>query len=272
MPPYKELILFLFFMAITSSTIWTQTKQQQVLFAYSDFIPKSVAGYDFLVVEPYFFSKEDVTVLKNGNKKVYAYISVGEIDRGSWFYKDLKNYSIGKNPTWNSDIITVANTETAEALHRLINIYISEKGFEGIFLDNVDNYTVYGPTPSHTESLVAFLTEVKRIHPNLELMQNAGVEIIDKTAHLVDVLAIESIATDYNFRTNTYRLRDSEVYINRANEVDAVRAAYQIPIIAIEYADTQKLKEEVLKRLRPWPWSYFIGQIDLQGTPQFSDN
>lgn len=259
-------------MAATSFILRAQTAQQQVLISYSDFYPKTVSGYGHLVIEPYFFSKNDVSILRKNNGEVYAYISVGEVDRGSWFYNDLKDVSKGQNRIWNSEIITLANAKTAEVLHRLVDSYIEDKGFNGIFLDNVDNYTRYGPTPDDVMHLVAFLKEVKNRHPHIRFMQNAGVEIVELTAPWVDVLAIESVATDYNFKTNTYRLREASQYLQRANEVDAIRERYQIPIIAIEYADTPKLREQVVKRLEPWPWLYFIGQIELQGTPVFKEN
>jgi hypothetical protein len=258
-------------MAATSTHLLAQTAQQPVMISYSDFYPETVRGFRYVVVEPYFFSKTDVALLHKNNEQVYAYLSVGEVDRGSWFYDQLKDVSQGKNRIWNSEIITLANAKTASVLLSLINSYINEKGFTGIFLDNVDNYTQYGPTPADVDALVAFLETAKKKHPNLQLMQNAGVEIIDRTAALVDVLAIESVATDYDFNANVYRLRNPSHYLNRANQVDAIREQYKLPIIAIEYADTKELQEQTLKRLEPWPWFFFIGQIELQGTPQFKE-
>jgi hypothetical protein len=269
---YNKIIVLMVCMAAISSILRAQTAQQQVMVTYSDFYPKTISGYRYLVVEPYFFSKDDVAILRKNNSEVYAYISVGEVDKGSWFYKDLKDVSLAKNPIWNSEIVTLANTKTAEVLHRLVDSYIEDKGFNGIFLDNVDNYTRYGPTPEDVTHLIDFLQAVKKRHPTIRFMQNAGVEIIELTAPLVDVLAIESVATDYNFKTNTYRLREASQYLQRANQVDAIRERYNLPIIAIEYANTPHLLEQTLKRLEPWPWLYFIGQIELQGTPVFKEN
>ena len=268
---FNTTIALALLMANTTNSMLAQTDQKQILFSYSDFYPKSVSGYTYLVIEPYFFSTIDVTELKKNNDRVFAYISVGEVDKGSWFYKDLKDFSIGKNPIWDSEIITLANDETKKVLHQLVDYYITEKGFNGIFLDNVDNYTIYGPTPDHTQALVSFLREINQKYPHIQLMQNAGVEIIDKTASLINILAIESIATNYNFKTNTYKLRDTAEFNERANQVNTIQKTYQLPIIAIEYANTHKLRDKVIKRLKHWDWLYFIGQIELRGKPVFLD-
>ena len=42
-------------------------------------------------------------------------------------------------------------------------------------------------------------------------------------------------------------------------------------MILVEYADTKTLHDEIIKRIQRTGFMYFIGSIDLQGFPQFSE-
>lgn len=269
---FKLTIALLIYMANGTEILCAQNAEKETLFIYSNFYPHSISGYEYLVVEPFYFSAEDVQELKSQNDIVLAYLSVGEIDKGSWFYHTLKPHAIGKNEIWNSEIISLANIKVYEALMQLVTLYIDKKGYDGIFLDNVDNYTIYGPTPDHKDNLVSFLKNAKIQYPHIKFMQNAGLEIIDDTAPFIDALAIESIASDYNFETQEYQLRDYQTYKERAFHIKDIENQYHLPIIAIEYAEGKLLKNKIIKRIKAFGWKCFIGQINLQGLPTFKEH
>ena len=100
-------------------------------------------------------------------------------------------------------------------------------------------------------------------------MQNAGLEVLEETHHFIDAVAVESIASNYDFDKNNYRLRDKKTFKSRLNLVKSNAKAYQLPIIAIEYANSTVLKTKIEKRLKTSKLSLFIGQIDLQKIPNW---
>ena len=262
-------VLIMTFLTAITSCMPALTAQQSALFCYGDFEPRTVSGLEYVVLEPVLFSKADVDQLKSQNKKVLAYISLGEVSVTAGHYPGIKEETLQKNEIWDSYVIDINAPKTREALMILIEEHLEDKGFDGIFLDNMDNYTIYGPTPGKKDAMLSFLKDVKLRFRESVLMQNAGLLILDETLPYIDVVAVESVATDYNFQNNQYRLRNSKDFEDRLTSVKNAHERTGIPIVLIEYADTKKLKKQVEKRLSKVDFTLFIGQIDLQKTPVF---
>ena len=242
------------------------TKEKQILFTYGDFYPKDVSGYEIVVLESAHFDSHDIQVLKQQNNTVLGYISLGEVNESAAHYPEIKDFSLGKNNIWNSHILDIENKETRESLLDIISFNM-QKGLDGMFLDNIDNYTKFGPTPEKKPALLDFLKTTKSVFPEIYLMQNAGVSIIEDTHIYVNSVAKESVVTDYDFGKNKYQLRDEETYLRLLHELEEAYINYKVPVILIEYAETKKLKKAIDQRLEENNWPYFIGKIDLQSIP-----
>jgi len=242
------------------------TKEKQVLFTYGDFYPKDVSGYEIVVLESAHFDSEDIEFLKQQNNTVLAYVSLGEVNESAAHFPHLKDFTLGRNKLWNSHILDIENEKTRESLMNIFE-YNMKKGLDGMFLDNIDNYTVFGPTPEKIQALLDFLQTVKITFPEIYLMQNAGISIIEDTHPYIDSVAKESVVTDFDFQNKKYQLREEKVYTSLLNELKKVYTNYQVPVILIEYADTRKLKKAIEQKLEENPWTYFIGKIDLQSIP-----
>jgi hypothetical protein len=102
-------------------------------------------------------------------------------------------------------------------------------------------------------------------------MQNAGVQIIKETAPYIDGITVESVATNYTFADNKYKLRDKVAFQKYIEELKYIEKKYNLPIILVEYADTQSLFKAVQKRVLKTNFQYFIGKLDLQSIPKFSN-
>lgn len=260
--------LFIIIFLISFSVMSSQKKEDHILICYGDFYPEKVKGYDYVIIEPSIFSKIDIATLKSQNKKILAYISLGEVSETASHYNQIKQETLGKNDIWNSHILDINATETKTELFNLIENHLEYKNFDGLFLDNIDNYTKFGPTPEKKEGLLTFLDSVKTKFPEKILMQNSGVLILDKTKEFIDVVAIESVATNFDFDKNKYRLREKKEFKNRIEQLTNASQKYQIPIILIEYSDNKTLTKEIKNQLKQYPFNYFIGKIDLQKIPE----
>ncbi len=262
----KAITLLFSFLII--GQIQSQTMEQSSLFCYGDFHPETVKGYDYVVIEPSLFSKKDVTLIKSNNKYVLAYISLGEVNEAAAHYNNIKAETLGKNNVWNSHIVNISATQTRAALFALIERHMTIKGFDGLFLDNIDNYTEFGPTPNKITDLLSFLKQIKNRYPNSVIMQNAGLFIADETRPFIDLIAVESVVTDYDFKKKKYQLREKTDFRNRLNRVENIKRMNNIPIILIEYAKGKRLINQVLKSLKKNNMSYFIAEIELKHPPQ----
>lgn len=254
-------------MAFFSFFSSAQEPQKKVLICYGDFFPEKVKGFKYVIIEPAYFSEADVQILKSNNTKVLAYISLGEVDQTSDYFAELKDITIGTNPIWNSYVLDLNAQKTRDVLGGKIDSYIKDKGFDGLFLDNIDNFTLNGPTPEQRPVLISFLKDIRNRYPNLFIIQNAGLELLNDSYSLIDALAIESIASDYDFTRNNYRLRTRSDYKFKSKQLSEVSKKYELPIIVIEYSDSKYLQKHILKRINTMGWHYFIGTIDLQSIP-----
>jgi hypothetical protein len=261
---YIVLLMITFF-----SVAQAQNKPVKSLFCYGDVVPERVENFDYVVLESAWFSSEDIQTFKTKNKAVLAYISLGEVSETASFYEDVKDETLGKNPIWNSHILNIEAEATRKALWAQIEMFIKTKQFQGIFIDNIDNYTSYGPTPEKQVALLSFLSDLKRTYPGLIIMQNAGIQILESTKKLIDAIAIESIASDYNFKNETYNLREKSDYKSRLRTLEYIKTTFNIPTIAIEYAQEEALKSKIEKRFKRTGISVFVGQIDLQKIPNW---
>ncbi|WP_141878935.1 endo alpha-1,4 polygalactosaminidase [Gramella sp. Hel_I_59] len=241
---------------------------KRVLVNYGDFDPELVKGYDYVILESAHFSSEDIKILKSNNQNVLAYVSFGEVNEAAPHYQEISEYTLSKNDIWNSYVLDLENEQTRQTIFEIVRNNLETKGFDGLFLDNIDNYTSFGPTPEKLTSLVSFLKLVKAEFPKSHLMQNAGLEALDETEEYVSSIAVESVATNYNFETSEYRMRESKDFNQRIDNLKSVAQDIGLPIIIIEYADSATLKNAVKKRLKPYQANLFIGKIELQNLPE----
>lgn len=267
MQPIKLLSMFFSFLIGAFSS--AQEFKNEVLFCYGDFYPEQIKGYQTVVLEGSHFSESDINILKKQNNKVLGYISLGEVNADAAYYDSLKEYTIGKNEIWDSYILDLENEFTTEVLSKLFDEAMQKKGLDGLFLDNIDNYGPYGPTPEKLPALLKFLSKMNENYPNIYLLQNAGIFITDQTHTFIDALAIESVASDYNFKTKHYRLRNHKEFEEQLARLKQIEENYNLPIILIEYAETKKLRNKILDRIHATSWPYFIGSIELQKIPEF---
>ena len=146
---------------------------------------------------------------------------------------------------------------------------IFTKGYDGLFLDNFDNFTIHGPQKDQHEAIIALLKKIKEKYPTKMFIQNAGLDLISESSKYINDIALESVASSYDFKTKTYNLRDKIQFEEYLNRIKSLNEKYKIPFILIEYADTSLLENQIVDRIGSANMDYFIGNIDLQNLPNF---
>jgi hypothetical protein len=241
-----------------------------VLVCYGRLDPASIKGYSCVILEPEHYTSAEVRQIKSQNEKVLAYISLGEVNANAKHYPLLQHNTLGKNKIWDSYYLNLKSPETSQILMKIIGDAI-DNGYDGFFLDNLDNYTIWGPQKDQKEQVVALLKSIFDKYPHYTFLQNAGLDLIPETSEYVDGIVIESIATNYTFNDKKYKLRDESDYEKQAERLKDIKNTYNLPVTLIEYADTTALRDAVEKRIKNLGFDYFIGNINLQTIPQFSN-
>lgn len=265
--------LIKFFLFILPSVLVTNLfaiapKKNTVLVCYGKLSAASIKGYGYVILESKHYTAADVKKIKEQNEKVFAYISLGEVNAHAPHYKDLKSLTLGKNEIWNSYYLNLKSEKTSTVLMTIIDKTL-KKGYDGMFLDNIDNYTIHGPQKEQRKELVTLLRNIKETYPKKLFIQNAALDLVSDTSAYIDGIAIESVASLYNFKDKKYALRDTKEFETTMDRLKTISTNYKVPVILIEYAGSEKLKNQILERIKLSNFQYFIGNIDLQGLPKF---
>ncbi|MGG8497294.1 endo alpha-1,4 polygalactosaminidase [Tenacibaculum sp. TC6] len=243
---------------------------KNVFLCYGKVPVHEIINYEYVILEASHYSASEVAVLKQNNKLVLCYLSLGEFNTYTSFYEGAKNYALsGKNTIWNSYYLDLSQKPVHEILLNDIKQKVIMNGFDGLFLDNVDNYCTYGKQKHQQNEFLKLLHSIKNQFPSIYLMQNAGLEIVEHTHQYINSIAIESIVTNYNFDDKEYRFRDKKECNQKVCQLKTIEEKYNIPLIIIEYANRKRDYNKISRKLRKYKWNIFIGQIDLQNKPSF---
>lgn len=263
--------MFLFVLpSVLIPKVFAATGKANVLVCYGRLNPETVKGYNVVILEQEHYKPSEIKKMKTQNDKVLAYISLGEVNRHAKHYPLLKGSTLGKNQLWDSYYLDLTAEKTKQVLMKIIGETIA-MGYDGFFLDNFDNFGPWGKQTAQKAELVALLKNIYDKYPHYTFLQNAGIDLIAQTAPYVDGVVVESVATDYSFTEKKYQLRADADFQQRASRLADISTQYKLPVTLIEYAGTEAMRAAVEKKISATGFDYFIGQIDLQKIPQFTN-
>jgi len=265
----KFFLTYCIIAAISSGVLFGCTlpqKNRTTAFYYGLPIPLDLLSrYEQVVVEPENIeTTEHLDFLHKKGIKVYAYISIGEINRTrSWYSEIPKEWLVESHDAWGSDIVDL----TEQGWHDyLINNYLAslwEKGYRGFFFDTLDSYQRAFIAPEQRLQQEKALAQlIKKIHqkfPDVNLMLNRGFEILPEVGSYVHALTAESLFQSWDQNKQIYQQvieSDRAWLLERLNEA---RKKYGMQIIVIDYVDPKekKLARDVahkIHRLGFTPW------------------
>lgn len=270
MPHFKYILLLLPIILFVQAVNYPTCKSS-VLICYGKLNPVDICDYEYVILEADLYTKADIDIIKKKNKKVLCYISLGEVNQNASYYKDLKGVVKSKNHIWNSYHLNLSYKKTKEVLNKVIKNRMS-KGFDGLFLDNIDSYTVHGYQYQYSSYLFSYLKQIKKNYSDIYLMQNAGLSLLDNTNEYINALAVESVASNYDFSKSKYQLREASDFQKQKRELESIEKKYKKEVIVIEYANDKALYSQIKSRLKNTNWNCYVAKIDLQELATFSKN
>ena len=138
-------------------------------------VAERLGDYDVVVVDGEEASEGKVAALKAEGATVLAYLSVGTIEKWRGWYPGIRQYRLAAWQNWKDEwFADVSKRGLREALADDIAPGILEKGFDGLFLDNVDMIepSKHSEQREGMRELVAALGELVHSQDGLLFAQN----------------------------------------------------------------------------------------------------
>lgn len=240
---------------------------------YSDINPLTVSGYSVLIVEPYFYSRQDIIDFQSRGIKVLAYLSLGEVNESRRYFNDLKEIGLkGKNENHGSYYIDISNRRVKEKFLNQIVPQLLSFGYDGLFLDTIDAVSPYTIRRDMQQDMVELIQGIRKNSPGKILIQNAGFFLLDQTSEFVNAVAIEDVASGYDFEGNEYLIKPEKAFEERLNLIDSMHYNFGIPFLIIDFAENYEKSLIVKERLTKTGYPFFISNIEFKGLPNWSKN
>lgn len=159
---------------------------------------------DLVIIEPLLFSIQQITSIRSAGTLTFGYLSV--MESPSWNQGRMSSlipsdYLLQANkdrihfPEWDSYLMDLRQKHYRVLLLAEIQTSIQDKGLDGLFLDTVGDIDDYIYEPSVViqmrQAYQELLQDIRRIFPNLLLIQNRGFDSLDYSASFIHGLLWE---------------------------------------------------------------------------------
>jgi polysaccharide biosynthesis protein PelA len=218
---------------------------RSVAFYYGENPPvDELTQFDRVILEPDNIDSGQLRKFRSSKAKIYAYVSVGEAGAEREFARELKSeWILGKNSTWNSQVLDLANPAWQKFLEeRIANLYAA--GYQGVFLDTMDSYNIVARSDearaAQRAGLIALIARVAQRLPELAIITNRGFEILDAIAPFIEAVAAESLYASWNNDEQTYTTVSEVDRQWLLNKLHDARNRLNLDVIAIDYLPPEK--------------------------------
>lgn len=177
---------------------------------------EKMESYEIIVVEGQAFSKHRVSELKVSGHKVLSYINVGSIEDYRPYFSDFEQHTLDVYENWEDEKwMDVTVPEWQDFVVNDLASELKEKGFDGLFVDNVDVYYHY-----HTDEVFDALTSVLKSFKDMGFYVsiNGGDEYVTEYMNrygsldkLIDAVNQETVFTKINWdETDSFDVQDED--------------------------------------------------------------
>lgn len=226
---------------------------QSVAFYYNQIDSvRELINYDRVVVTPGLITDKQIETLQKAETQVFAYLSVGEYD-GEVLPNNLKGLSPLINPNWSSHVMDLSAITWQEYLTQQAR-KLTERGFDGIFLDTLDSYTLFAKSSKQVNkqqsALVSILEALSALPTSPLLIFNRGFEVFDQLSFKPYALVAESMYNSYNPLSDSYQLVPESDRRWLTGKLENVKQA-GVEAIVIDYlpASDRDAQKRAAKRL-----------------------
>ncbi len=240
---------------------------------YAKVTPEQVKNYELVIVEPDFYSLEEIKSLRATGPKIIAYLTLGEVDENRWYFSKLERHGFrGKNENWNSYYIDLEKEEVRLTILNEVIPEIAAKGVDGFFLDTIDAVSPETDRGDLQPYMVELIEAIRAEYPDKIIIQNAGLFLLDRTGDDIDAFLTEALASDYDFTDQEYEIRTDEQFNLRLGYLQHYVEKSNKPYFILDFADAPEQIERIKTRLDTLNRPYFISNIGLSKLPVQPDS
>lgn len=153
------------------------------------------AGYDLVVLDGEIATAAQVAALHRDGTVVLAYLDAGTIEPYRSWYPAAKRYRLGYWPEWKEWYANVRAPVYRALLTRVARTLLA-KGFDGLFLDNVDMVETHPRQAAGMKALVAALSRLAHAGHGYLFAQN-GENAIGPLVRYLDGWNREDVSRTY---------------------------------------------------------------------------
>lgn len=235
--------------------------------------PKAFTGYDLVVFDS--TDHPPVRAVRENGAEVLGYLSLGEVEAFRAHYEWAREAGIllQENENWpDSYMVDIRRQVWLEkVIYDLIPRLVHD-GFDGVMLDTVDSplWLERQSPETHdgmTEAAVRAIRAINANFPDLKIMLNRGYEILPQVAGNLDYVLGESVRSDYDFETDTYKRVAPELYryqIARLKAAQDLNADLEVMTLDYWDPDDQETIRDIYATQRDNGFQPYVATVDLQ--------
>lgn len=220
-----------------------------------------LSGYDVLVVDAEYFTKNDIDILKMKNNKVYSYLNIGSVEKFRDCYSRFRDVTLGTYENWpDEDWVNVAHAKWQDYIVDQAAKKLADKGIDGFWIDNTDVYFFF-PRHDIFDGIVRIIQRLEAY--KLDLILNGGnifvkQAVLDPQTPKCNILGVnqESVFTAYDFKKKKSIPASQQVkeyfldYLNRASKQG-------LEVFITEYEDLS-VEKELSDYCKKRKWKFFL--------------
>jgi hypothetical protein len=262
----------------------TQSARQRVARAKSYYVyygPNRVnelAKFDVVILHTPAATGQSVEELKSRGVVTIGYISCGEdetLRRGdgtgpggmaSWYFDKNKDGKPDTHRVWKSIYANAADPKWRADRVGEAKRLVQSVGFDGIFLDTVDDVTIF---PETFDGMVQLINDFRRALPDSPIIMNQSFDLLTRVAPAIDGVMLEGFTTSYNFETKSYRRNppkwDDDGLAALRKYVLPTRAKHPFQVFVLDYAgaDQAELIRASAERAATFGFLHAVAPVSL---------
>ena len=227
-----------------------------------------LARFDVVVLDPH--GHPPLPAVKRHGSLVLMYVSLGEVNTNHPEFADIAGepWVLTPNPSWPEARRLDVRAPAYERwlLDRVVPRALMA-GVNGLFLDTADTaLELERAEPVKYRgagaALERVLDEMRQRNPRAILLLNGGLSLVERRPRAVDAVAVESVWTDYDFKSQAYRARPPEDAESRAAGLRRV-ADLGVTVFTLDYVASADRAAEPIRLARARGFIPYVSTIGL---------
>ena len=234
------------FIAAAAPFAWCSDSAVPWVVHYANKAPISAYDpYEVIIVDS--DAHPNISELKrSGQKIVLGYISVGEVEKYRKYFSLVKQQGLlmHENANWpNSWMVDMRSKKWVSVLLDHVAPSILASGFDGFFLDTVDNaeYLESLDPVSNAgmeEAAKQIILDLRARFPNAKIMMNRGYAVLPDVGRQIDYLLAESVYSSFDFKQSRYFVVENQQYQEHLNILMQAQKKFpDLKIMTLDYWD-----------------------------------